>query len=103
MKAITIYFLAWCFSTVCYLLAIKDIKKKYNKRLEERTSLLRKVDLWEQHQQLLYLKDIQESQPNVSKGDTEMMNMINYYIENTASELRNLGNKNEPSKGDKNG
>ena len=104
MKPVIIYFIAWLSSTVLYLLATKILRKNYeewkedwNKLRKNQVKLTRKMDLQEQYRILLELHEIQENYPNVSKHDRAMMNSINYYIEKTTEQLRNLDNKKELS------
>lgn len=93
-----------------YDMYYKKTKKDYQnwkKDLEEikndSVRLVRHIDLTEQYGILLELHEIQEDYPNVSRHDTAMMNTINYYMENTARQLRYLDNKNEPSENGDNG
>lgn len=93
MSTVTIYFIAWCFSTILYLWATNVIRKHYKKTKEKDIELTRRICLEKQYTMLMDLHEIQENYPNVSRSDTAMMNAINYYIEETASKLRNLDNK----------
>lgn len=105
-----IYFISWCAVTILYWCFSAKQRKNYNQWKndwneirEKSVRLVRHIDLTEQYGMLLELHEIQEDYPNVSRHDTAMMNTINYYIENTARQLRYLDNKNEPSENGDNG
>lgn len=100
-----LYIVCFLFSTSMYLLASNSQEKKYKRELnyirENSVKLVRIIDLKEQFKILTELHELQEAQPNVSRNDMAMMNIINENIEKTAQQLRYLENKNEPSKSTK--
>lgn len=97
-----LYIVCFLFSSSMYILASNSQKKKYKKGLdyirEHSVRLIRVIDLKEQFEILTELHELQQEQPNVSRSDMAMMNIINENIQKTAQQLRYLENKNEPSK-----
>ena len=92
-----LYIMCLVLNTGIYLVLLGHNFKKHKKYLdkirEDSVRLVRIIDLNEQYSMLQGLHDIQELQPNVSQGDTAMMNLINEYIEKTARQLRYLEKK----------
>ena len=99
-----IYLLCLVLNAGIYMLLLGHNYGKHKKYLDDiregSVRLIRHIDLNEQYEMLITLHELQSEQPNISRSDTAMMNLLNEYIEKTSRQLRYMENKNEPSKKD---